>query len=220
MIKLARLTLNDALRARTTERAARLRQYLDAGEDPPEALLNSYRDPELKQHLVEEAHGKCVYCESKITHVYFGDVEHMKPKTLFPAERLDVTNLALACAMCNNAKGNFWDNGIPFLDPYADEPIEELLALGFIVAHRPGRQRARLTIAKLDLNRLALVERRKERVELLQALADQYVQAPIGPIKDLLRAELCQHADSSGEYAFIVRSYLRAACDFYCEEAA
>lgn len=144
----------------------------------------------------------------------------MKPKSEFPEERLDVTNLVLACALCNNAKGEFWDNGIPFLDPYADDPAGELLALGFFISHKPGRNRARLTISKLGLNRLALVERRKERVELLQALADQYVQAPEGPIKDLLRAELWQHADTSAEYAFIVRSYLKAACDFDCEQAA
>lgn len=219
MIKLARLALDDELLERTTQRAARLREYLQDGQDPPQALLNSYRDPELKRHLIEEAHGKCVYCESKITHVYFGDVEHMKPKSVFPEERLDVANLVLACALCNNAKGEFWDNAIPFLDPFADDPAAELLALGFFVSHRPGRHRARLTVSKLGLNRLALLERRKERVELLQALADQYVQAPDGPIKDLLHAELCQHADSSGEYAFIVRSYLKAACDFYREQA-
>lgn len=70
MIKLQRLALDDELLERTTERAARLREYLRDGENPPQALLNSYRDPELKRHLIEEAHGKCVYCESKITHVY------------------------------------------------------------------------------------------------------------------------------------------------------
>jgi uncharacterized protein (TIGR02646 family) len=220
MIKLVRWELTEELAARTTERAARLRQYLEDGEDPPPALLNSYRDPELKQHLVAEAHGKCVYCESKITHVYFGDIEHMRPKSAFPAERLDVNNLALACALCNNAKGEFWDETTPWLDPYTDDPRHELLALGYIVARRPGRDRARLTVDKLQLNRPALVERRKERVELLQSLADQYVQAPTGPVKDLLRAELCRHASDSGEYAFIVRSYLEAACSLQCDHPA
>jgi uncharacterized protein (TIGR02646 family) len=219
MIRLAREELREELLARMRERAARLRQHLDAGEEPPQALLNSYRDPELKQHLVEEAHGKCVYCESKITHVYFGDVEHMKPKSAFPAERLDVTNLALACALCNNAKGDFWDDTAPFLNPYTDDPKEELLALGYIIARRPGHDRARLTIERLGLNRPALVERRKERVELLQALADQYMQTPPGSIRDLLRAELCRHAADTGEYALIVRSYLEAACNLQCNDA-
>ena len=41
--------------------------------------------------------------------MYFGDVEHVKPKSLFPAEQLDPENLVLACVNCNNAKGEFWE---------------------------------------------------------------------------------------------------------------
>jgi hypothetical protein len=108
---------------------------------------------------------------------------------------------------------------VPFLDPYKDNLDEELLALGYMIARRPGRDRARVTIEKLHLNRPALLERRKERVELLQSLADQYVQAAPGTIKDLLRTELCKQAADSAEYAFIVRSYLEAACNIRCNGA-
>lgn len=100
--------------------------------------MHSYRDPELKQHLVAEAHGKSVYCESKITHVYFGDIEHMKPKSVFPAERLDVSNLALACAVCNNAKGQFWDSTTPLLDPFIDEPYSQLFGTRIHGCAAPG----------------------------------------------------------------------------------
>jgi uncharacterized protein (TIGR02646 family) len=170
-------------------------------------------------HLVAEVHGKCAYCESKVTHVYFGDVEHIRPKTVFPAERLDLENLTLSCAQCNNAKGEFWDANTPLLNPFEDHPNQEVLALGFMIARRPGRSRARLTIERLGLNRPALLERRKERIEALQALADQYVQEPDGPIKDLLRTELRRHATDDGEYAMIVRAYLEAACDLRHEPA-
>lgn len=220
MIKVRRRPLAAPLLAKMTARAIRLRQFLENGTEPPEALLATYRDPELKAHLVEEAYGKCVYCESRITHVYFGDVEHLKPKSWFPSERLDVVNLGLACALCNNAKGEFWDDSTHLLDPYTDDPERELLALGYILARRPTCDRARLTIEKLDLNRQALVERRRERIELLQALVDQYVQAPAGSIKDLLRTELCRQANDAAEYAFIVRAYLAAACGLSCPEAA
>jgi hypothetical protein len=76
MIKLTRLDIPSELRARIEQRAARLRELLEAGSVPPQTLLDSYRDPELKTHLVNEAHEKCIYCESKITHVYYGDIEH------------------------------------------------------------------------------------------------------------------------------------------------
>jgi 5-methylcytosine-specific restriction endonuclease McrA len=216
MIKLTRLDISNELRTRIEQRAERLHELLEAGSDPPQALLDSYRDADLKAHLIVEAHGKCVYCESKITHVYFGDVEHIKPKARFPAERLDPVNLALACAVCNNAKGDFWDEATPLLNPYTDEPDEEILALGYLIARRPGRNRARLTIERLDLNRHALLERRKERIELLQPLADQYMLEPPGSVKDLLRNELCRQAGEEGEYAMIVRAYLEAACYLQC----
>jgi uncharacterized protein (TIGR02646 family) len=212
VIKLVRREAPDELNARITERAARLRAVLRQGERPEQALLNSYRDPELKAHLLAEVHGKCAYCESKITHVYFGDVEHIKPKSLFPEATLDLDNLTLVCAICNNTKRDFWDDQNPLLNPYDDDPDQELLALGFMIGRRPGRNRARLTIENLGLNRPALLERRKERIESLQALADQYAQAPDGALKDLLRTELMRHASDDGEYAMIVRNYLEAAC--------
>jgi hypothetical protein len=94
-----------------------------------------------------------------------------------------------------------------------------MLALGYWLARRPGRNRARLTIEQLDLNRPALLERRKERIELLQLLADQYIQEPPGGVKDLLRNELCRQAGKEGEYAMIVRTYLEAACELQCLQA-
>ena len=220
MIKLQRDPLPAPLEQRLADQSAKLKEHLARSEEPPSALLNYYRNPDLKAHLLSEASGKCIYCESKITHVYFGDVEHIRPKSRFPAERLERDNLAIACALCNNAKGEFWSEDAPLLNPYIDEPEGEFLALGYIVGRRPGKDRARVTIDKLDLNRLGLVERRKERIELLQTLADQYVSAPEGTIKDLLRAELCKHAAGRSEYAFIVRAYLRGACDLQCLEAA
>lgn len=219
MIRLRRSPIPDDLRVWLAERAARLCELLDRGGEPTEALLGSYRHPPLKAHLFAETHGKCAYCESKITHVYYGDVEHIRPKDAFPRERLDPHNLTLACALCNNAKGEFWDSDTPLLNPYEDDPNQEILALGFMIARRPGHNRARLTIEHLKLNRTALMERRKERIESLQALADQYVQVDDGPMKDLLRTELRRHASDDGEYAMIVRSFLEAACGLRPEPA-
>jgi 5-methylcytosine-specific restriction endonuclease McrA len=220
VIRLVRLPVPAQLRAWLEERANTLRELLQAGQDPPKALLASYRHPPVKAHLVAEAHGKCIYCESKIPHVYFGDVEHIKPKSVFPTEQLDFENLGLACAQCNNAKDNFWDVEIPFLNPYQEDPGEELLALGFMIAHRPGHPRAKLTIAHIGLNRPELLERRKERIELLQPLADQYEVTPDGALKDLLRTELRRHGAGDSEYAMIVRTYLEAACKLQHDPAA
>jgi len=220
MIRLHRQPLPQALAERLTRRAAQLREHLERGEVPPEPLKAAYRDREVKTHLVAETHGKCAYCESKIPHVYFGDVEHIRPRALFLERSLDIDNLTLVCAVCNNRKSNYWDDACPLLDPYNDEPADELLALGYIIARRPGHERAKVTISRLDLNRTALVERRGERIQLLESLADQYVNAPDGSVRDLLRAELCRQAQTDQEYTFIVRAYLLAACDLECDGAA
>ena len=29
---------------------------------------------------IDETHGKCAYCESKIKHIDYGDIEHILPK--------------------------------------------------------------------------------------------------------------------------------------------
>lgn len=212
MIKLSRKDLAPSLEAQIEARVVRLRAHLAIGEVPPDALLNAYRDPAVKQHLIVEASGKCIYCESKITHVYFGDVEHIKPKSLFPSERLSIENLGLACATCNNAKGEFWDPVTPLLNPYIDDPAAELFAFGYMIMRLPSRDRARLSIEQLGLNRLALLERRKERTELLQALAEQYLSAPEGAIKELIKNELTCQAGDDSEYALVVRTYLAITC--------
>lgn len=212
MIQLQRVPLPSPLAETCTQRDLKLRELLATGEKPPESLLAAYRDPPLKAHLVAEVSGKCMYCESKVTHVYFGDVEHIRPKSRFPAERLSVSNLGLACARCNNNKGEFWDDQNPLLDPYVDNVEVELLAFGFSIVRRPGRDRARLTIDKLQLNRTSLVERRAERIQMLAELADQFSKAPNGAIRDLLEAELLRQAGSEYEFAFAVRAYLEAAC--------
>lgn len=214
MIRLRRLQVPETLERWLSDRGAQLRQIIERGEEPPQALLDSYRHPDVKAHLTREVFGKCAYCESKISHVYYGDVEHIKPKSLFRIEQLDIRNLTFVCARCNGSKGDFWNEVTPLLNPFQDDPAAELLAIGFMVGRRPGRSvRGRLTIQQLDLNRAALLERRREHIESLQALADQFMGEPEGPVKALLRAELESHGAASGEYAMIVRAYLTAACN-------
>lgn len=88
---------------------------------------NVYGHQEVKAALRTAQYDKCAFCESKVTHVSFGDVEHFRPKAAFrgqPAAPLispgyfwlayDWTNLLFACEQCNRRhKGNAF--------PLADE---------------------------------------------------------------------------------------------------
>jgi|GEM_PF-3428357 len=39
-----------------------------------------YGHSSVKEALIAAQHGKCCFCEAKITHISYGDVEHFRPK--------------------------------------------------------------------------------------------------------------------------------------------
>jgi uncharacterized protein (TIGR02646 family) len=102
---------------------------LDEGNSERELLLLAYFESEapnisikpsiyahetVKTQLVKDQHGKCCFCESKVEHISFGDVEHFRPKKGFvnsEGEQLiapgyfwlayDWNNLLFCCEICN-----------------------------------------------------------------------------------------------------------------------
>ena len=68
-----------------------------------ELAINKYKQEDVKKILAEKMfHGKCAYCEAKITHIDYGDIEHFKPKDIFPLLAVEWQNLLLACRVCNS----------------------------------------------------------------------------------------------------------------------
>lgn len=84
---------------------------------------NKYRHAQIKDALVQMFYGKCAYCESKITVVTYGAIEHFFPKSTYIDLTFEWSNLLLSCDMCNDAghKGTRFPldkNGNPLLiDP-------------------------------------------------------------------------------------------------------
>jgi len=95
-----------------------------------ERTRNKYRHPAVKAALVRMFHGKCAYCESKVTVVTYGAIEHFRPKgdPLYTHLTFDWNNLLLSCDICNDAehKGARFPldvRGNPLLiDPTVDVP--------------------------------------------------------------------------------------------------
>ncbi|MFQ5637006.1 MAG: retron system putative HNH endonuclease, partial [bacterium] len=88
-----------------------------------------YRHQQIKETLKIMFHGKCAYCESKITHIDYGQIDHFKPKSKYPELTFEWTNLLLACGICNGPvyKGNSFpeaEEGGPLVNPCSDDPIE------------------------------------------------------------------------------------------------
>lgn len=51
-----------------------------AGRKKLEFNSSIYGHRTVKQTLIAAQHGKCAFCESKLRHVAYGDVEHFRPK--------------------------------------------------------------------------------------------------------------------------------------------
>jgi uncharacterized protein (TIGR02646 family) len=86
-----------------------------------------YGDESVKNALREAQHGKCCFCEAKITHIAYGDVEHFRPKAGYrqhpnsPLSRpgyywlaYEWANLLLCCQICNQRHKR---NLFPLQDP-------------------------------------------------------------------------------------------------------
>src|SRR5690554_3133173 len=66
-----------------------------------------YNQRDVKESVKLETNDKCAYCESKVTHVYPGDIEHIIPKSVYPRLSFNWDNLTFGCYWCNNKKRDF-----------------------------------------------------------------------------------------------------------------
>jgi uncharacterized protein (TIGR02646 family) len=114
-------------------------------------------------------HKKCAFCESRITHIDYGQIEQFKPKSKYPELCFEWDNFLLSCAICNGKsnKGDKFpleDEGGPLIHPVDENPLDffkfeyDDLTQTFLMF--PSNQRAETTLTILGLNREDLVENR------------------------------------------------------------
>jgi hypothetical protein len=97
------------------DRAAGARRTAVEAHDSGQPVnFNSNLWGELKLHLFELFDGKCAYCEARVLHVAWGDVEHYRPKRAVLEDdthpsyywlAYDTGNLLPCCPKCNEARG-------------------------------------------------------------------------------------------------------------------
>ena len=146
---------------------------LNAGNKPSDTVANRYNHPEIKTALEKETHEKCAYCESKIKHISYGDIEHILPKNrdARPDLYVEWANLTLSCEQCNRSgKRTYYNPKLSLVNPYTDAPEDFLHDIGPLVMPIPGNDRAIVTEKVLKLNRSTLVERRTERIMMVEIL--------------------------------------------------
>lgn len=103
-----------AVRDPHTEEYQERPEVFDSGEATFDFKSSVYGAKDVKQALSRAQSHKCAFCESKISHVQYGDVEHFRPKGGYRQKKedelqrpgyfwlaYDWTNLFLACQLCN-----------------------------------------------------------------------------------------------------------------------
>lgn len=124
----------------------------------------------LRQQVIARARGRCEYCQTQQVIVVSMEIDHIKPEAAGGETALD--NLCLACAGCNGYKLHF-QNGIdpetnqetPLFNPRTQSwrghfgwSEDGTLVIGLTPI-------GRATIARLHMNRDAMVESRRRWVE-------------------------------------------------------
>jgi len=181
MIKIDRSAKPSILEKKATEWTQKLLTAATAkGKKNAEG---KYQHKQIKEALIELFHGKCAYCESKITHIDYGygHIEHFKPKShpIYRALTFEWTNLLLACGVCNGSehKGKKFPSnsaGGPFVNPCQEKPddhfefvYDQTSKLATVVGKT---KRGETTERLLGLNRHALREYRSKQVRKLISL--------------------------------------------------
>jgi 5-methylcytosine-specific restriction endonuclease McrA len=210
MIKLNKLEEPEILKK---NKAEWMKEYVEAktANRVTNATRYRYRHPEIKLKIRKETSDKCAYCESKITHTYPGDIEHILPYSLFPTLIVEWENLTLSCGECNRRKLDYYDAAQPLINPYADEPSDHLYAVGTLIYGKPKNSKGAFAELRLELNRTELLERRLERIKALRGLFERYVNEKPGALKDLLFEEVMKEIRTDKEYTFISKAFIEAA---------
>lgn len=211
MIRLTKRELSPALQGVLQNHIKKYQELKAADQDIPKGLLNAYNTPEVKELLKEETSCKCAYCESKMLHVDYGDIEHIVPKGDDPMLRYSYENLTLACGVCNTKKSAHVD----ILNPYVVDPEDHLFACGPLIFRMPHSDVGAITEKRLDLNRAPLVEKRKERIEALQTIADQIVRTNNDSLRQLLIEEFEEQCSETMEYSLAAKAYARQVRHYF-----
>lgn len=73
-----------------------------------DAFLMTYEWRKVRMEALKKYGAKCQCCGATPAHGAVMNVDHIKPRKLYPHLALDMNNLQVLCHDCNHGKGN-WD---------------------------------------------------------------------------------------------------------------
>lgn len=112
-----------------------------------------WNQPYIKAALEQMSNTKCAYCECDLKkESNYMQVEHFKPKSLFPTLVVEWDNLLPACQRCNGAKRDFYDEVDGLIHPVFDEPREFISFLSDSATLSYKNTKGKNSILKIKLN--------------------------------------------------------------------
>jgi uncharacterized protein (TIGR02646 family) len=175
----------------------------------PVKLKTNYKYPENKMALKDSSYGKCMYCESAISHIDHGDVEHIKPKSKYPEETYNWDNLGYACSKCNrDFKKDQYDPNL--INPYVDDPKDYLIAIGGIIHAINGNDRGRITILVIQLNRPDILQKRMSSLIAFQDMILRFDTATNPTEKEALKTLIEYETNDDKEYSACKKAFWEA----------
>lgn len=119
--------------------------------------------------------------------------------------------MTLSCEQCNRSgKRTYYNPQLSLVNPYTDTPSDFLCDIGPLVIPIPGNDRAIVTEKILKLNRTTLVERRTERIMMVETLLQSWAKEQNSTIKGLLSDQLHDEYAEDKEFSSTIKSFLKA----------
>ena len=214
MIKINRTAKPSVLKKNEKRWVSKINDALTGSKKEFDSAISKYKNKEIKTKLLELFRGRCAYCESKITHIGYGHIEHFRPKAKSKYSLLAVkwTNLLLSCECCNNIK----DDQFPtpkLINPCIDDPskhflfnYDEYIGIAIVLGITP---RGVITESTLQLNRDNLLKHRSSYIKKLMVLASIYYEND--EAKNLLDQAMDED-NSSSEYLAFARMIHEKLC--------
>lgn len=215
MIKLEKLEEPSILSQNKGEWQEQYLQYYDhdsnrytkkANVKIPNYLTKKYNNKDIKEQLLNETRKKCAYCESKMLHITYSDIEHIKPKAHRPDLIFEWSNLTVACEACNRRyKNDYFNETAPLINPFIEDPEAYLYALGPLIRHIGGNNKGLRSHTIIGLNRPELIEERIERINNVSSMIDLWHAQTNEADKEMIYRQLLREMEPTKEYSLVIK---------------
>ncbi|ENQ8613764.1 TIGR02646 family protein [Vibrio fluvialis] len=179
MIKLSRPTIPNILKMNQTQWQKALDaaigtygSYKKIPPDEKEKLIKHYRHKDIQDPLFKSSENKCAFCECTPTEGGHIEVEHFKPKSLYPNATFEWKNFLPSCKKCNNSKLTHDTVSKPIVNPYDDDPKKIFFYQDIRIKSINDNLLGSETIRVCGLNKARLMNPRGKLLSALHEFSD------------------------------------------------